>query len=97
MAIIAPVHPSLIVKEDCLKTLGLTVTDTAGKLVFSWPGLSTVVNGRTAVSAEMACRLSKAFGSTPDHWPRMQLAYGLAQSRGLDKTIRVERVGMGSK
>jgi plasmid maintenance system antidote protein VapI len=40
----------------------------------------------------MAYRLSKAFGSTPDHWMRMQLAYDLAQSRSLQRKISVDRI-----
>jgi len=44
------------------------------------------------ISIEMAYRLSKAFGSTPDHWMRMQLAYDLAQSRSLKTKIDVDRI-----
>lgn len=92
MAMKAPVHPGILAKEDCLKPLGLTVTEAAGKLGVGRPALSAVVNGRAALSVEMAYRLSKAFGSTPDHWLRMQLAYDLAQSRDLGEAIRVERI-----
>ena len=40
----------------------------------------------------MAYRLSKAFGSTPETWLGMQLAYDLAQSRDLEQKIKVERI-----
>ena len=39
----------------------------------------------------MAVRLSKAFGSTPDHWLRMQNAFDLWQIREKAKTLRVKR------
>ncbi len=40
----------------------------------------------------MACRLSNAYGSTPETWLGMQLAFDLAQSRDLDQKIKVERI-----
>lgn len=92
MAMKSPVHPGAIVREDCLKALGLTVTQAAKRLGVGRPALSSLINEKASVSIEMAYRLSKAFGSTPDHWMRMQLAYDLARSRGLEKTINVERI-----
>ena len=92
MAMKNPVHPGIIVREDCLKPLGLTVTEAAKKLGVGRPAFSSLINGRAAVSIEMAYRLSKAFGSTPDHWMRMQLAYDLAQSRDLAEQIKVKRI-----
>ncbi len=92
MAMRYPVHPGAIVREDCLKELGLTVTEAARRLGVGRPALSALINEKAAVSIEMAYRLSKAFGSTPDHWLRMQLAYDLAQSRDLEKTIKVRRI-----
>ncbi len=91
MAMRNPVHPGTIVREDCLKELGLSVTEAARRLGVGRPALSALINEKAAVSMEMAYRLSKAFGSTPDHWLRMQLAHDLAQSRDLEKTIKVRR------
>ena len=92
MAMKNPVHPGQIVKEDCLRELGLTVTEAAAHMGVGRAALSALVNERASVSIEMAYRLSKAFGSTPDHWMRMQLAYELAQSRSLMTKINVERI-----
>ena len=50
------------------------------------------MNEKASVSIEMAYRLSKAFGSTPETWLGMQLAFDLAQSRHLEQTIQIERV-----
>ena len=50
------------------------------------------MQGHHAVSIEMAYRLSKAFGSTPETWLGMQLAFDLAQSRHLEQMIKVERI-----
>ncbi len=92
MAMSNPVHPGAIVREDCLKPLGLSVTEGARRLGVARQTLSNLVNENAAVSVEMAYRLSKAFGSTPETWLGMQLAFDLAQSRGLEQTIRVERI-----
>src|SRR5437879_9264300 len=85
-----PVHPGRIVRHDCLEPLGLSVTEGAKILGVSRQALNNVVNGKAAISPEMAVRLSKAFGSTPETWLQMQLNYDLAQVR--KKDISVKRV-----
>ncbi len=92
MAMRNPVHPGAIVREDCLKPLGLSVTQGARHLGVGRQTLSDLVNEKAAISIEMAYRLSKAFGSTPETWLRMQLAFDLAQSRHLEEAIQVEQV-----
>jgi addiction module HigA family antidote len=87
-----PVHPGAIVREECLLPLGLTVTEGAKRLGVGRQALSNLVNEKASVSIEMAYRLSKAFGSTPETWLGMQLALDLARSRELEHTIKVERV-----
>ena len=87
-----PLHPGAIVREDCLKPLGLSVTQGARHLGVGRQTLSNLVNEKAAISIEMAYRLSKAFGSTPETWLGMQLAFDLAQSRHLEQVIQVERV-----
>ena len=92
MAMKNPVHPGAIVREDCLKLLGLSVSESARRLGVGRQTLSNLVNEKASVSIEMAYRLSKAFGSTPETWLRMQLAFDLARSRHLERTIEVERI-----
>lgn len=87
-----PVHPGEIVREDCLKPLGMSVSEAARHLGVGRQALSSLVNERSGLSIEMAYRLSKAFGSTPETWLGMQLAYDLAQSRDLEQTIKVKPV-----
>ncbi len=86
-----PPHPGDIVKYDCLEALGLTVTEAAKGLGVTRQALSDVVNRRARVSVDMAIRLSKAFGSTPDLWLRLQMAYDLAQARDRAKEIKVKK------
>ncbi len=87
-----PAHPGAIVREDCLKPLNLSITDGAKRLGVGRQALSNLVNEKSSISIEMAYRLSKAFGSTPETWLGMQLAYDLAQSRYLERKIKVKRV-----
>ena len=91
MAMANPPHPGGIVKRQCLEPLGLTVTRAAKGLGVTRQALSELVNERTGVSVEMAIRLSKAFGSTPETWLGMQTAYDLWQARDRGREIAVER------
>ena len=86
-----PCHPGEIVKYECLEPLGLTVTKAANGLGVTRQALSNVINGRAGVSVDMAIRFSKAFGSTPETWLEMQMAYDLWQARDRAKEIKVER------
>ena len=90
MPMINPPHPGDIVKYECLEPLGLTVTRAAEGLGVTRQALSELVNERTGVSVEMAIRLSRAFGSTPETWLRMQMAYDLWQAREKAAQIEVE-------
>ncbi len=92
MAMKNPVHPGAILREDCLKPLRLSVTAGAKRLGVGRQTLSNLVNEKASVSIEMAYRLSKAFGSTPETWLGMQLAHDLARSRDLEHTIKVKRI-----
>jgi antitoxin HigA-1 len=87
----SPAHPGRIVKSACLEPLGLSVTEGARVLDVSRQTLTKIVNGKSGISPEMAIRLSKAFGSTPETWLRMQLAYDLAQARRDENKINVRR------
>ena len=92
MAMHNPPHPGGIVRRQCLEPLGLSVTGAAKHLGVARQSLSELVNGRSGVSVEMAIRLSKAFGSTPETWLAMQTAYDLWQARGNMGDIKVERI-----
>ena len=86
-----PVHPGRIVRSACLEPLGLSVTEGAKVLGVTRQALNNVVNGKAAISPEMAIRLSKAFGSTAETWLRMQLAYDLAAALKNESKIKVRR------
>src|ERR1700675_4858060 len=87
-----PVHPGRIVRHDCLEPLGLSVTAGAKVLGVTRQALNNIVNGKSGISPEMAIRLTKAFGSTPETWLGIQVDYDLAQARKHESEITVRRV-----
>lgn len=86
-----PCHPGEIVKYECLEPLGLSVTRAAKGLGVTRQALSDLINEKSGVSLDMAIRLSKAFGSTPETWLGMQMAYDLWHARERAESIEVER------
>jgi addiction module HigA family antidote len=81
MAMKNPPHPGRIVRQDCIEPLGLTITAAAKVLGVTRQALNNLVNRRAGISPEMAVRLSKAFGASPEMWLRLQANYDLAQLR----------------
>ena len=86
-----PAHPREIVREECLKPLGLTVTAAAEALGVTRKALSDLLNGHTGVSPDMAIRLEQVFGSTADTWLRMQMQRDLWQARQRADTIKINK------
>jgi len=77
-----PAHPGEILKGLVLEPLGLSVTETAHHLGVSRKTLSKVLNGRGAITPEMAVRLEMAFGKpNAAHWLRLQNAHDLWKTR----------------
>ena len=74
-------YPGRIVRQDFLEPLGLTVTGAAKVLGVARQTINNLVNEKAGISAEMAVRLSKAFGPSPDMWVRLQANYDLSQVR----------------
>ena len=72
-----PVHPGRILMQYMGER---TVTDVARHLGVTRPALSRVLNGRAGISADMALRLSEAFGTEADLWMRLQAQYDLWQA-----------------
>ncbi len=87
-----PPHPGRIVRQECLEPLGLSVTHAAKALGVSRNAVSELVNERRGISPEMAIRLSKAFGSTPEAWAGLQFDYDMAQAKKRADEIKVQRV-----
>ncbi len=87
-----PPHPGEVLRELCLAPLGLTVTEAARALDVSRKTLSSILNGRAGISAEMAVRLSIAFNTTPESWLNQQVQYDLWQAERRRKKLRVAKL-----
>jgi addiction module HigA family antidote len=72
-----PPHPGEIIRELCVEPLGVTVTEAAKALKVTRKTLSTLLNGRAGISPEMALRLYRVFGRTPEGWLRLQSQFDL--------------------
>lgn len=74
-----PPHPGETLREDVLPALGVTVTDAAAQLGVTRAALSRVLNGRAAISPEMALRLEAWLGvkngGRADLWIGQQAVY----------------------
>ena len=70
----------------------MSVTSAAEHLGVARQSLSELANERSGVSVDMAIRLSKAFGSTPDTWLGMQMPYDLWQARSRIDDIKINRI-----
>lgn len=87
-----PPHPGELLSELWLQPLNLSVTAAAAQLKVSRKTLSEIVNGRAAVSAEMALRLELAFGKSAESWLGHQAAYDLWQLQDQRKLLGVQRL-----
>ena len=87
-----PPHPGGFIKTEIIEPLGLTVTAAAAALGITRTALSTFLNGRSALSPEMALRIEKAFGVSMETLMRMQNSYDISQARLREADIHVERV-----
>jgi addiction module HigA family antidote len=92
MAMKAPSHVGGFIRRQIVEPLKLTVTDAALALGVTRQALNNLLNGKAALTAEMALRIEKAFGPKADHLMRMQLAYDMAEARRLEATLNVRRV-----
>jgi antitoxin HigA-1 len=86
-----PAHPGELVQAN-IEELGVSVAEAAKGLHVTRQQLYNVISGKSAVSPEMAVRFEKAFGGSADMWLRMQAAFDLAQVRGRESEILVERL-----
>jgi len=86
-----PAHPGQFIRMEVIEPLDLSVTKAAQILGVTRPALSALLNGRAALSPDMALRIEKAFGPKMDTLLRMQTAYAIAEARDREGKIKVKR------
>lgn len=88
-----PPHPGQFIKEVYLDKLNISEREVAHKLKVAPSTFHRLVTGQTSLTPEMALRLSKTLGRTPESWLAIQNKYSLwilAQSLNLDAVEKLE-------
>ncbi|MFQ5949887.1 MAG: HigA family addiction module antitoxin [Nitrospiria bacterium] len=86
-----PTHPGEMLREDFLPDYGLTISSIAKALGVSRQTMNELIRERRAVSPEMALRLSRLFGNTPEFWLNAQRAVDLWDAERKIKS-KVDRI-----
>lgn len=85
-----PPHPGEVLRDLCLEPLGISVTAAAKALGVARKTLSSILNGHSGISPEMAIRLGKAFDTSPESWLNQQVQYDLWEAEQRSKKLRVK-------
>ena len=90
---VRPTHPGEMLREDFLPDFGLTVSSLAEALGVSRQTINELLRERRAVSPEMALRLSRLFGNSPEFWLNAQRAVDLWEAtRAANKNKNIDRI-----
>lgn len=92
MAMHNPPHPGEFIREVYLDPFGLSARHLAMKIKVSPSTVARILQGRSAVSPEMALRLSKALGRSPESWLAMQDMHDLWSARTSVNLDSIERM-----
>lgn len=85
-------HPGALIRQQCLKRCGLSVTAGAEILGISRQALSNLLTGKSGISPEMAIRLDLAFGGGAEIWLQHQLKFDLAEARKRSQALKVRSI-----
>jgi len=96
MAMHNPPHPGEFIKQTYMETCGLSCRFLAGELNVAASTLNRILKHQSGVSPEMALRLSKALGRSPESWLAMQDSYDLWQARKYLKLNAVRKVKLNA-
>jgi antitoxin HigA-1 len=81
MTMHSPPHPGELLRDEVIEPLGLSVSEAASRLAMSRVALSRVLNGKAAISPDLAVRLEQAGASTARAWLAMQANHDLWRAR----------------
>jgi antitoxin HigA-1 len=91
MAMFNPPHPGEIISDIYLEPFDLSAREIAKDLQVDASTFSRLVNGKSSVSPDMAIRLSKVLGGSPESWLQMQLNYNLWQAKNENEHVELRR------
>ncbi|MDR2302715.1 MAG: HigA family addiction module antidote protein [Deltaproteobacteria bacterium] len=88
LSIDPPPHPGQVLKKDYIEPLGISVTDLSAKLGVSRNTLSSIINRRSGVSADMALRFARALKTPPEFWLKLEYSFQLYEAQQYDSGWR---------
>jgi len=90
-----PTHPGEVLREDVLKSLGLSISEAARRLGISRQQLHRILACTHPITTEMALRIGKFAGNGPGLWLRMQQAHDLwyAEHKMTNELSKIESIG----
>jgi antitoxin HigA-1 len=94
MSMYNPPHPGEFIREVYLEPLNVSFRLVAEKLKVSPSTFHRLIKGQSNISSEMALRLSKTLGRTPESWLAMQDNYNLWQAKQRVNLDEVEKLGI---
>ena len=86
-----PTHPGEVLREEFMPDFGLSVAQLAQRLGVSRQSMNELVHERRAVSSDMALRLGRLFGMSPQYWLNLQRNVDLWDSLDLNREA-IERI-----
>ena len=92
MAMHNPPHPGDFIKATYIDPFEISIRSLAESLDVSPSTLTRVINGRSGISPEMALRLAKAIGRSPESWLAMQHSYDLWHAKKSANLAAVQKV-----
>ena len=88
--LLSPIHPGEVLLEDFMKPLGLSQYRLAKDINVTPIRISQIVNGQRAITVDIALRLARYFGTSPEVWLRLQVRYDLEVAES-ELRERIER------
>ena len=92
MADFDPIHPGAVLREDFLRPHGITQAALARALDVNRGRIADVVHGRRPVTPDLALRLARYFGMSPEFWLNLQTRYDLEHTRDREGDAIARRV-----
>ncbi len=92
MAMHNPPHPGEFIRATYIEPFDISIRSLADSLGVSPSTLTRIISQRSGISPEMALRLSKALGRSPESWLAMQHDYDLYQAKKVADLSEVQKV-----
>ncbi len=97
MSMYNPPHPGEFIREIYLEPFGISYRTVAAKLKVAPSTFNRLINGQSNISSEMALRLSKTFGRSPESWLIMQNNFNLWHAKQKLNLDEVEKLNIPKK